>query len=687
MSNKQDLPEILAPCGSLESIYAAIRCGANAVYLGGKEFSARQNAANFDVDELKTAVDYCHLFGAKVYLTVNTVLFDSELNDFQKYIIDSAMIGVDAFIVQDLGVCELIKKVVPNIPLHASTQMTVHTPNGALLAKEMGFSRVVVARELNKNQIAEICKTGIEVEVFVHGALCVSVSGQCYMSAIIGSRSANRGLCAQACRLPFTADNDSKACALSLKDLSLVENLKELQEIGVSSFKIEGRMKRPEYVAAAVSACVKAVKNEKVDTHELRSVFSRSGFTNGYYSDNRNSMFGIRQKDDVISAVDVLPKLKKLYEKEGKASSISFDVSIRKDSPATVTATDSDGFSVCVDGDIPQIAVNKPTDIIQLEKQLMKLGNTIYEFDKVNADIGDGIMLPASSINELRRKAVVALDEARIKCFTPKYEIISTPPQLIPSIKITSHPLIRVQLKNIEQLKGVNIDDVEFIILPIKLIEENTNLLLTHADKIIIEPLRFITNEKNIASRLSVLNSMGYKRLLCNNITYIKTGKELGFKLHGDFGLNITNSYSLKYLSDNNLEDTVLSFELKIEQISKLSSSIPFGIIAYGRLPLMLTRNCPIKNEVGCKNCNKVLTDRTGRKVVVDCNEDYVQLLNPEILYLADRLSEFKNISYITLMFHEENADKVCDVINQYVQRLKCSLKTYTRGLYYRGII
>ena len=169
MSNKQASPEILAPCGSLESVYAAIRCGANAVYLGGKEFSARQNAANFDVDELKTAVDYCHLFGAKVYLTVNTVLFDSELNDFQKYIIDSAMIGVDAFIVQDLGVCELIKKVVPNIPLHASTQMTVHTPNGALIAKEMGFSRVVVARELNKNQIAEICKTGIEVEVFEIG--------------------------------------------------------------------------------------------------------------------------------------------------------------------------------------------------------------------------------------------------------------------------------------------------------------------------------------------------------------------------------------------------------------------------------------------------------------------------------------------------------------------------------------
>ncbi|HHX56840.1 MAG TPA: U32 family peptidase, partial [Clostridiales bacterium] len=313
MSNKQASPEILAPCGSLESIYAAIRCGANAVYLGGKEFSARQNAANFDVDELKTAVDYCHLFGAKVYLTVNTVLFDSELNDFQKYIIDSAMIGVDAFIVQDLGVCELIKKVVPNIPLHASTQMTVHTPNGALIAKEMGFSRVVVARELNKNQIAEICKTGIEVEVFVHGALCVSVSGQCYMSAIIGSRSANRGLCAQACRLPFTSNNDGKACALSLKDLSLVENLKELQEIGVSSFKIEGRMKRPEYVAAAVSACVKAVKNEKVDTHELRSVFSRSGFTDGYYSDNHNNMFGIRQKDDVVSAFDVLPNLKKLY--------------------------------------------------------------------------------------------------------------------------------------------------------------------------------------------------------------------------------------------------------------------------------------------------------------------------------------------------------------------------------------
>ena len=686
MNNKYISPEILAPCGGLESVYAAIRCGANAVYLGGKEFSARQNAANFDNNELKEAVNYCHLFGAKVYLTINTVFFDTEFDDLKEFIIQSAIIGVDAFIIQDLGACEFIKKTIPNIPLHASTQMTIHSPNGALFAKEMGFSRVVVARELSKSQISKICKIDIEVEVFVHGALCVSVSGQCYMSAIIGSRSANRGLCAQACRLPFTSSNDKNACALSLKDLSIIKYLRELLEIGVSSFKIEGRMKRPEYVAASVSACVKAMNNEKVDMHKLRSVFSRSGFTDGYYSGNHYNMFGIRQKDDVVSAFDVLPDLKKLYERERKVSSITFDISIHKNCPTTITATDSDGFSVCVDGDIPQTAINKPTDITQIENQLKKLGNTIYEFGSVNADIDDGIMLTASSINKLRRKAVEELDKARIKYFTPEYKIIDTPIKSIAGIENIKEPSIRVQLKKIEQLKGVNIDGIEFIILPIKQIEKGANLLLPYANKVIIEPPRFIINENEIYEQLSYLKKTGFKRLLCNNIAYIKMGKELEFKLHGDYGLNITNSHSLKFLSNNKLEDSILSFELKIEQITKLDSTIPFGIIAYGRLPFMLTRNCPIKNEVGCKNCNKLLIDRTGRKIIVDCHDDYVQLLNPEMLYLADRLSEFKNISYITLMFHEETADMVSSIIKQYHNRMKSPLERYTRGLYYRGV-
>ena len=315
MKDKILAPEILAPCGSLESVYAAIRCGANAVYLGGKNFSARQNAANFNTDELKKAVDYCHLFGAKVYLTVNTVLFDTELENFNKHIIQSALTGVDAFIIQDLGAYEIIRKTIPDIPLHASTQMTIHSPNGALLAKEMGFSRIVVARELSKKQIAEICKTGIEVEVFVHGALCVSVSGQCYMSAVIGSRSANRGLCAQACRLPFTSHNDSN-CALSLKDLSLIEYLQELAEIGVSSFKIEGRMKRPEYVAAAVSSCVKALKNEKWILMNCVLYFLEALLMDIILIIAK--YVWCTPKDDVTSAFDVLPNLKSYMKKSEK---------------------------------------------------------------------------------------------------------------------------------------------------------------------------------------------------------------------------------------------------------------------------------------------------------------------------------------------------------------------------------
>lgn len=308
-------PEILAPAGSEDALLAALRCGADAVYVGGKQFSARQNAANFDLPQLQRAAELCHLYGAKLYLTVNTLVFAPEFPALVQFLEAAIRLGVDAFLVQDFGLLELIRQISPDVPIHASTQMTIHTPEGALWAKEHGISRVVVSRELSRKEIAAICKTGIEVETFVHGALCMSVSGQCGLSAMIGSRSANRGRCAQACRLPFSAKGDKNGCALSLKDLCLVPYVAELAEDGVASLKIEGRCKRPEYVAAAVTALVQARAGETPDLDTLRAVFSRSGFTDGYYTGKRQQMFGTRQKDDVLQGQKVLPQLAQLYQK------------------------------------------------------------------------------------------------------------------------------------------------------------------------------------------------------------------------------------------------------------------------------------------------------------------------------------------------------------------------------------
>jgi putative protease len=308
--------EILAPAGSMESLVAALRSGANAVYIGGKSFSARSSASNFENEEIAEAAKLCHLYGAKLYLAVNTVITDNEAASFCKFIADTAKIGIDAYIVQDTGCALLIKKIVPDAALHASTQMTVHTLNGAEFLKRLGFTRVVPARELSMAELSKIAESGLEIEAFVHGALCMSVSGQCYMSALIGSRSANRGGCAQACRLPFSACGNKDYCALSLKDLSLLSHTDELEKAGVCSLKIEGRMKRPEYVASAVQAVNDALNGKTPDMNMLRSIFSRDGFTDGYFTAKMQNMFGTRQKSDITSGKDILPVIRQTYNKE-----------------------------------------------------------------------------------------------------------------------------------------------------------------------------------------------------------------------------------------------------------------------------------------------------------------------------------------------------------------------------------
>lgn len=670
--------EILAPAGSLESLKAAVNCGADAVYIGGKQFSARQNAANFDNAELKQAADLCHLHNIKIYLTVNTIIFDNQVNEFAEFIKNAANAGIDAFIVQDFGAAEIIRNIVPDANIHGSTQMTIHSVKGAQLLKELGFKRVVISRELTEKQIQEICSTGIETEVFVHGALCMCMSGQCYLSSLIGQRSANRGFCAQPCRLPYSVYKNPQFNGLSLKDLSLVNHLQKLSDIGVFSLKIEGRMKRPEYVAAAVCACRQSLNGQTPDMALLRSIFSRSGFTDGYFTGKFSNMFGSREKEDVIAAKDILPDIRKKYSHEKKSGKLDFYAEIKKDNPVKLTVSD-DCDSVTVTGEIPETAIKKPIDFTYLERQLSKLGGTIYQFGNLNADIDDGLSLSAKTINALRRNAVEALNLKSIKRNTPEY--ICVPLDIDPENKIESLKEIRVRISNQNQLDAVS--EADRIIIP-------TNVFLNNRyeniSKIIIEPPRFIYNEAEIFGVLKKCKSLGAEHLMCSNPAYIKIGKELGFKLHGDFGLNTANSYSLNFLKKMNFEDTVLSFEMKLKQISLLRKSIATGIIAYGYLPVMLTKNCPIKNEVGCEKCKKIIFDRTGRANKIVCHGNYTEILNAQALYLADRLEDLKNISFITLYFTDEGPDEIKKIIDEY--RFGYSAKdNITRGLYYRGVI
>lgn len=677
---KRSTPEILAPAGSMEALTAALRTGADAVYVGGKNFSARNSAENFTLDELAEAADMCRLYNAKLFLAVNTVISDGEAEEFCEYIKNTAEIGINAYIVQDFGCAELIRRCVPDAVLHASTQMTVHTVHGAKFIKELEYARVVPARELDKNTLKKICGTGIETEIFVHGALCMSVSGQCYMSAVIGSRSANRGCCGQACRLPFSACGNMEKSALSLKDLSLIPRASELAEIGADSLKIEGRMKRPEYVAASVNALRNSFDGKAPDMQLLRGIFSRGGFTDGYFTRNRTDMFGVREKNDVVSAQSLIPKIHELYRSVRKVHKIDFHAVIKKNMPVSLTAV-CGNLSVDVSSEPPQTAQNRPTDLQHLEKQLSRLGDTVFSPGKITAEIENGLIVPAGKINELRRKACEKLSALIISREKPRYTITDYKPSLPENvcIRTNAHFPIRTVCRTAEQARAA-IGLSEYIILPTELlISEKVDDI--DKTRVIIYPPRFIKDEEKLCRELNALRSEGYSHLMCHTIDCIAIGKSLGFTLHGDFGLNVLNSYSTEFLQKTGLSDFTVSFEARISQINAMSPAIPMGAVIFGKLPLMLTVNCPIKNEIGCRSCQKLITDRTGRAFPVNCCGDYTEILNSDTLYMFDKLGQFSKLSFGTVMLSDEDSAQTIAALNG----AKPS-GNITRGLYYRGI-
>lgn len=683
-------PELLAPAGSMESVLAAVRCGADAVYAGGERFSARANAANFPDAELEKAVRYCHLHGVKLYRAMNTLVFGSEISDFIESAKRSAEIGVDGLIVQDLGAARLLRQVLPDMRLNASTQMTIHTPEGAMLAAELGFSRVVAARELTAQQLQRLAETGIEIEAFIHGALCMSVSGQCFMSALIGSRSANRGMCAQACRLPMAAKLPFGAVKgdrydLSLKDLCGIPYINKLTEIGVASLKIEGRMKRAEYVAAAVTACRAALDGFDPDLETLQAVFSRSGFTDGYFTgETGTAMFGYRRKEDVTAAEAVLPTLRELYRKESKVSDCSadFSVKIQQREPVRLEMF-CKNINVFAEGAVPQEAKNRPADEEFLKRQLDKLGDTIYTLGNISAKVDGKSMISAAAVNALRREAVQKMDEALIEAAKPKYRRES----FVPAQKTGRHypDKIRVRVSDMEQLNAVP-QYVEDIIIPIKLCV-NINI---GKDRYIVALPRFIDDEELLKKRLNDVKQTGFTRILCTNLAHAKIGREMGFRLCGDFGLNIVNPYSAMAAAEMGFEDITAGFEAKLADISAVCGTIPTGVIVYGRLPAMLTKNCPIRQAVGeCKNCSGFLTDRTGRKFPVRCEKDpsgfSCEVLNSDVLMMTDRLGEI-SADFAVLNFTDETVEEVSRITECCRSRRRCLEKGFTRGLYYRGV-
>lgn len=663
--------EILAPAGSMESLVAGVRSGANAIYLGGKSFNARRNAGNFDNEEMKKAVEYCHQRGVKVYLTLNIIVSDEEMREAYNAVKDALSNGIDAFIVQDIGVAKMIREHFPTARLHGSTQMSIMSPSGAKAVEQMGFKRIVLPREMSLDEIKEIREnTSLELELFVHGALCMSVSGQCYLSSMIGSRSGNRGLCAQPCRLPFTAGGNATH-ALSLKDLSLVSELDKL--VGITSLKIEGRMKRPEYVSAAVSAVKKAIDGKYTPSDEfmLRSVFSRSGFTDGYLNAKLGkNMFGTRQKEDVVSASNsVLKEIAKNYEKEVPLLPVNIDFVCKNGENALLKMTSGDK-SVKVVGDVPEKAINKPMTAESLTERLGKLGGTQFYANEVNITVDDGLILPASKINEMRREAVEKLNKTDKISFKYKaFDVVRAKPK-------NSTPYATASFKSAAQIPDKH--PFKTVFIPIDSSVED--FVDNRAGVILPRGLFGIENE--LKSKLEKLKKAGVNKALCGNIGSYQLCKDMGFEVWGDFGLNVFNS-----VSANLVERPILSFELTQSQINNINAP-DTGMLVYGYAPLMLTRNCPIKNDIGCFECNGNghLTDRKGMKFPVICSDfPCVEMLNCVPTYMLDRLDEI-HTDFIHFAFTVESEKQVENIISLYKSGAKPDFK-YTRGLYQRGAL
>ena len=691
---KDKRPEILAPVGGAEQLTAALRCGADAVYFGLPNFNARRSADNFAGEKLPETVALCHERGVRVYVTINTLVFDRELADMHAAVDTACSAHADGLIVQDFAVAEYAREQWPDVKLIASTQTAVHNAEGVELLKSLGFSRAVAARELTLAEIKDIHgKTGMDLEVFVHGAHCMGVSGICYISSMIGGRSGNRGLCAQPCRL------DCSICgrdhALSLKDLSYIEHIGELADAGVASLKIEGRMKRAEYVAAAVTACRDVMEGREPDMEALRAVFSRSGFTDGYLSGKRDlSMFGYRTKEDVVAADNVLKDLAKLYEKEPQNVPVDMHLAVREGRPAELSVTDGN-VSFRAEGAVPQEPKTLPLTAEYAERYLSKTGGTPYYLNELKTDVDGAVMLPASQLNELRRNALEGLAKERIKAFEKQgpNKASGTPfkaenrPSDAPKCSGREN-ILRARFESAEQLFSGCPDTV---ILPLKEINAASiaKAEACGAETVIAEipPMIWPSRMEAIRAELFRIKNLNITDVYVENVGALQLAREFGFRARGGMMLNILNTVSLGEHLDLGLEDACVSFEMPAVEMRKLAHPERIGAVVYGYLPLMKFRACPARGKDGCGSCKgiNILTDRKDEKFTVICRDkQYSELLNCVPLYAADR--NLPDLSFRLLYFTTETAEE-CAQITELCKEKAPLPGRRTAGLYFRELL
>ncbi|MGM9533361.1 DUF3656 domain-containing U32 family peptidase [Intestinibacter sp.] len=785
--------ELLAPVGSFDSLKAAVQNGANAVYLGGKDFSARASANNFDREELTEAVKYAHIRGVRVFVTTNTLIKQNEIEDFVEYAKFLYDIDVDALIMQDIGVAMLIHRLLPDFELHASTQMVAHSLEDVKYLESIGFKRVVIARELTIEEIRHICdNTDVDIEIFVHGALCVCYSGGCLMSSMIGNRSGNRGRCAQPCRQKYKLIDISTGeeihnkgdYLLSTRDLNTIEDVDKIIESGVLSLKIEGRMKKPEYVATVINSYREAIddylENKKVkistDTMEdLYTIFNRK-FTKGLIlgevgSEVMNSnipnnqglyvgkvvdynkkakrlkiklegtlkkgdginlgggtigriikgkeickighkgetieidFIGEARKNQVVyktSDTDLIDRVQKTYtqDKELVKNSIDAEITIKLDEYPQLTLADKEENFVTVKGDkLVEKALKVALSEEKIETQMKKLGNTPYEIDNLIINLDDGVSMPISLINQMRRDAIELLDEARIPVKGRAYKQSNI--SYIPKKQSKKYePKIRVKINNLEALKaivGLEIDTIYYEELKtldqaVEIAKANDKKLIYSAPRIVRnKEYKFLEKSKQYCKEDVQISALG-------QVKFYKENDE-NVTLNVDYYLNPFNSETINHYKKEGAKSLCISQELNISEIKETTkyTDLEIETVAYGYIPMMISEYCPMgvltrncKKDKRCAACNEskyALRDFKGEEYRISqglfCRSTiYNSRPNCLINELEDLL--YAGVSVFRLDFTHEDTSLIVKITQAFIDVIKnnCTVSAETQELF-----
>jgi len=712
--------EISSPAGSPEGVVAAVQNGADSVYMGFHEFNSCTDADNFTYDEFGRALEYCRIRGVKAYLALNTLASDRELPVIAHQAKEASRYGVDAAIIQDFGVMRAVRESVPDLPIHASTRMGIHNLEGVKMAAAMGFSRVILACELSRKKIAHICKySPIEIEIFVHGQLCMGYTGQCYLSALTGGQSSNRGKCPQTCQQSYSTAGHGITHPLALKDNCLIRYLNDIEALGVTSVKIEGRSKRPEYSALTTGVYSRVIKDGKSPSQEsirtLQKAFSRQGFSDGYYTDRRSAdMLGVRTQDERSDTALFASTRKGYLNGEFQRIPIRFVGSVASGKRVKLAAADDKKNTAVVYGAVPEQAFHKEITVAALQTELHKTGGTPFICKGVKSTVEPGLSLPASTFKEMRHELFTEIIEQR-KPIPMRAEGEYIPSgyvpddliqdQIIPDqialqrrrTKNVKPPAITISVTKAEQLsKELAQLRPRLIYIPVTELDFESPMLRSFIDSdgttIAVTLPRIIhdNEKKRIAAMLDRARSQGLKKALVGSIGHIQFAKSHGMDVYGDFGFNVYNSETLYVLQKLGLKAATLSFELTLSEIRGLLKPIDTEIITYGRLPLMITENCIVRNSTDVCTCDSFsgLIDERGSLFPIEpefgCRNT---LLNSKKLFMADKQSTISSLGIWAqrLSFTTENAIECVNIMKSYLGLNDFIPPGFTRGLYYRG--